>query len=315
MSRTETVYNDNIVLFIFLLVPTVMLIVGYFIYPCSSPPAEQPLVFIPLFLGLALLGSGFLLKDKKMGSKLKISGWLMFSFFWALLPCFLYASEGGDVFNAVVCIIGVYTLIYMAYQEWLSIKTDEYTSCLNWIAGGSFLAGIIYFTIDSGLFPDLRNGLIRLVASHSNALLNILGMDAVRHGSTIVYNGTAVNIIFACTAIQAMVLFIGMIGALSKVGFTRKITAIAVTVIPMYFLNLVRNASVIFLVGGNITSFYIAHNVLAKAGALITLIALLFLTFKIVPELYDEILCIFDLPKRKGPVENFFSKCLGKTKK
>jgi len=203
----------------------------------------------------------------------------------------------------------------MAYQEWLSIQTDEYPSCLNWIAGGTFIAGIIYFTIDSGIFPELRNGLIRLVASQSNALLNILGIETIRHGSVIIYDGTAITIIFACTAIQAMVLFIGMIGALSKVDFTKKVLAIAVTVIPMYFLNLVRNASVIFLVGGNITSFHIAHNVLSKAGALITLIALLFLTFKIVPELYDEILCIFDLPKRNGPVENFFSAFLGKTKK
>ena len=58
-----------------------------------------------------------------------------------------------------------------------------------------------------------------------------------------------------------------------------------------------------------------AHNIIAKAGSLIALIALLFLTFKIVPELYNEILCIFDLPKRKGPVENFFAEFLGKTKK
>ena len=203
----------------------------------------------------------------------------------------------------------------MAYQEWLSIKTGEYLSCLNWIAGGTFIAGIIYFTIDSGIFPELRNGLIKLVASQSSALLNILGIETIRHGSVITYNGVPINIIFACTAIQAMVLFIGMIGALSKVDFTRKITAIAVTVIPMYFLNLVRNASVIFLVGGNITSFHIAHNILSKAGALITLIALLFLTFKIVPELYDEILCIFYVSKTHGPVENFFAKLLGKTKK
>ena len=106
-----------------------------------------------------------------------------------------------------------------------------------------------------------------------------------------------------------------MIGALNKVDFKRKLLAISVTVIPMYFLNLVRNASVIYLVGSRTTSFNIAHNVLSKAGALITLIALLFLTFKIIPELYDEIICIFDLPKRKGPIENIFSKILGKSNK
>lgn len=314
MKRKETASNDYIVFFIFLLVPTIMLIVGYFLFPCSSSPAEHPLVYIPLFLGLVFLGFGFLLKEKNMGSKLKISGWVLFSFFWALLPCFLYTSEGGDIFNAAVCIIGVYILIYMAYHEWLSIKTDKYPSCLNWIAGGTFLAGIIYFTIDSGIFPELKNGLIKIVAAHSTWLLNRLGVPATLEGHYIIY-GKSIEIIFACTAIQAMVLFIGMIGALSKVNLKRKVFAIAITVIPMYFLNLVRNASVVFLVGGNITSFNIAHNVLSKAGALITLIALLFLTFKIVPELYDEILCIFDLPKRKGPVENFFAKFLGKTKK
>ena len=315
MNRKAVSSNDGIVFFIFLLVPTIMLIVGYFIYPCDTPPADHPLIYIPLFLGLILLGSGVLLKDKNSGSKLKISGWVLFSFFWALLPCFLYTSEGGDVFNAAVCIIGVYILIYMAYHEWLSIKTDEYLSCLNWIAGGTFLAGIIYFTIDSGIFPELKNGLIEVVAFHSNALLNTLGIEAYRHGFVIVYNESPITIIFACTAIQAMVLFIGMIGALSKVNLKRKVFAIAITVIPMYFLNLVRNASVIYLIGAEITDFNIAHNVLSKAGALITLIALLFLTFKFVPELYDEILCIFDLPKRKGPVENFFAKLLGKTKK
>jgi hypothetical protein len=31
-----------------------------------------------------------------------------------------------------------------------------------------------------------------------------------------------------------------------------------------------------------------------------------------VPELYDEIVGIIDLPKRKGPVELFFGRLLGK---
>jgi archaeosortase A (PGF-CTERM-specific) len=290
-----------------------MLISGYYIYPCSSSPAEHPLIFIPLFVGLIVLGIGVLIKEK-IGSVLKITGWVLFSFFWSLLPCFLYTSEGGDVFNAAVCIIGVYIFIYMAYQEWLSIQVHEYISCLNWIAGGTFIAGMIYFTIDSGIFPELKKGLITVVSSQSNSLLNILGINSIRQGPMIIYNQIPITIIFACTAIQAMVLFIGMIGALGKVNIKRKLFAIAITIIPMYFLNLVRNASVIFLVGGGFTSFHIAHNILSKAGALITLIALLFLTFKILPELYDEILNIFDLPKRRGPVEQIFSKILGKKK-
>jgi len=315
MDQKETASNDNIVFFIFLLVPTIMLIVGYFLFPCSSSPDEHPLVYIPLFLGLVFLGFGFLLKDKKLGSKLKISGWMLFSFFWALLPRFLYDSEGGDIFNAVVCIIGVYILIYMAYHEWLSIQRKNHPLCLNWIAGGTFFAGIMYFTIDSSIFPELKTGLIELVAAQSAGVLQLFGLEAYREGSLIVYNGVPITIIFACTAVQSMVLFVGMIGALQGISMKRRLTALAATAIPIYFLNLIRNAGVVYMVGADITSFEMAHNVIAKAGSLIALIALLFLTFKIVPELYDEILCIFDLPKRKGPVENFFAKFLGKTKK
>jgi len=304
--------SDRNVVFFFFMIPTLMLIIGYFIFPFPPSLLAKQLIYIPLFLGIFLLGIGFLCKEKSLGSKIKIAGWIVFSFFWATSPSYLYFSEGGDFFNAAVCIIGVYILIYMGYHEWLSIKRNEHISCLNWIAGGTFLAGIIYFTVDAGIFPELKTGLIEIVATQSSWLLNLVGIESYRQGVMIVYNETPITIIFACTAIQSIVLFVGMIGALNKVGLKRKLMALSVTVIPIYFLNLIRNASVIFLVGGQITSFEMAHNVIAKAGSLIALIILLFITFKFLPELYDEIVCIIDLPKRKGPVENFFIKFLGK---
>ena len=301
--------NNLIVILLFFLIPTIMLIIGYFIFPYPPSDLAQKLVNIPLFLGLFLLGIGFFQKNKKLGAKIKIIGWGIFAFFWSTSPAYLYLSEEGDIFNASVAIIGVYILTYLAYHEWLSIKKDEYISCLDWIAGGSFIAGIIYFSIDSNLFPILKEGLINIVAAHSVILLNIFGIPArvnPDYVDIIMYNNSSITIILACTAIQASVLFVGMIGALKKIGWKMKIFGILITVVPIYFLNLVRNASVVYLVGANITSFNIAHNVLAKIGALITLIALLFIIFKIIPELFDEINCIIDLPKRKGPIESFF---------
>ena len=53
----------------------------------------------------------------------------------------------------------------------------------------------------------------------------------------------------------------------------------------------------------DITDFNLAHNYIAKIGALITLIVLLFIAIKIIPEILDELYCISDLPKRKGPLE------------
>jgi len=42
------------------------------------------------------------------------------------------------------------------------------------------------------------------------------------------------------------------------------------------------------------------------------LILLLFITFKLVPELYTEIMGILALPKRKGPVEQMIRRLMRK---
>jgi archaeosortase A len=304
--------NNGRVVLSFFLIPTIMLIFGYDLFPYPPSSLARQFSFIPLFLGLILLGIGFFFKGKNTASILKIVGWNMVTFFWATMPSFLYFSEGGDVFNAAVCIIGVYVLIYMAYNEWVSLKRNNHVSCLNWIAGGTFLAGIIYFTIENGIVPGLKNWLIELVAAQSTDLLHLFGVNASRNLTIIIYNNTPVTIIFACTAIQSMVLFVGMIGALSHVNMKRKVLGLLVTVFPIYFLNLVRNAGVVFMVGSGMVSFELAHNVIAKAGSLLVLIVLLFIIFKIVPELYDEIVCIIDLPKRRGPVELFIGRLVGK---
>ena len=314
-STQQDVQKNRQIALMVVLIPTIMLIVGVLIYPYPPSELAQRLILIPLFIGLILLGVGFFQRNKIRGAKWKLVGWGIFSFFWATSPAYLYFSEGGDVFNAAVSIIGVYILIYLAYHEWLSTKTNTFPSCLNWIAGASFLAGIIYFLIDSGLFPAIKTWFIEVVAIQSNAVLNMLGIDSILHGSVISLHGHPITIIFACTAIQSIVLFVGMIGALPNVSIQKKLMGILVTVVPIYFLNLIRNAGVIFLIGNDITSFNMAHNIIAKTGSLVALIILLFITFKLLPSLYDEIICLVDLPKRKGPVENLVSHVLGKQSK
>jgi archaeosortase A (PGF-CTERM-specific) len=304
--------TDRWVVLSFFLIPTAMLIFGYFLFPYPPSLFARQLSFVPLFLGLLFLGVGFFYRKKNIAGWVKILGWGLFSFFWATMPSFLYFSEGGDVFNAAVCIIGVYVLLYIAYHEWLSIIRNEQVSCLNWIAGGTFLAGIIYFTIENGIVPGLKEWLIENVAAQTSDVLHLFGVDASRTSDLIIYNNIPITIIFACTAIQSMVLFVGMIGALPRVRLKRKTLGLLVTVVPIYFLNLIRNAGVVYMVGSGMTSFEMAHNVIGKTGSLLALIALLFITFKIVPELYDEIIGIIDLPKRKGPVELFMRRFLGK---
>jgi len=304
--------NDLTITALFLALPTLMLIVGYFLYPYPPNEQMQQLVLMPLYIGLFALLGGFLSKNTaKTASLLNIVGWSFFSFFWSMQPAFLYLSEGGDVFNAAVCIIGVYILMYLAYQEWHSMSTNsERSSSLNWMAGGAAIAGLIYFTIESAI-PGLRDMLIGSVATQTTIVLNALGVPAQQTGEFIFYNSVTITIIFACTAIQSMVLFVGMLLPLPHTPLKRRLLAITATVIPIYLLNLIRNTSIIWLVGSGIADFNLAHNIIAKAGSLFALIALLFITFRLTPQLYDEILNLLNLRNHDGPVERTLKPLFG----
>jgi archaeosortase A (PGF-CTERM-specific) len=257
---------------------------------------------LPLFSSLFLLGLGSYINKPKIANKLKIVGWLIFSFYWSTQINSLYFAEQGDVFNASLCIIGIYVLSYFAYHEWLSLKRNEKIECINWIAGASSIAGMIYYIIE---LTPLAAFLIETVANQSGWILNLFLGNVSINGRYISYNHAYIRIIFACTAVQSMVLFIGMILPLEKVNIKRKIYAIIITIVPIYFLNLIRNASITYLVGIYGHSFFnIAHNIIGKGGSLIALVILLFIVIKIVPELFDKIIDLTEIYKRNGPIEN-----------
>ena len=102
-----------------------------------------------------------------------------------------------------------------------------------------------------------------------------------------------------------------MISPLNNVEIKKKIYGLLITVLPVYFLNLIRNAGITYLLGANITDFYTAHNIIGKGGSLLALIILLFIVVKIVPEVFDEIISLTNLPKREGPIEKQFKKIFG----
>jgi archaeosortase A (PGF-CTERM-specific) len=293
---------------IFIILPTLFILIGliFFTYPVSNN--IENLISIPLFSSLILLAIGFLNRNRNLGSKIKIIGWFLFSFYWATRINTLYYAEQQDLVNAILCIIGIYVLFYISYHEWLSIKRNEKINSLNWIAGASAISGLIYFTIE---LTPLSIILIEIVAAHSGFLLNIFVEGVSVDGRYILFELAYIRIIFACTAIQSMVIFIGMILPLKKVETKRKIYGLLITIIPVYFLNLIRNAGITFLIGANITDFYTAHNIIGKGGSLIALVILLFIVVKIVPEVFDEIISLTNLPKRNGPIEKYLKKIFG----
>ncbi len=301
-------YSRDSFSLIFLILPTLFIIIGLIFFPFPVSKLIENIISISLFISLVLLLIGFLIKKEFIGNKIKIFGWILFSFYWATKINTLYYAEQQDIVNALLCIIGIYVLFYFAYHEWLSIKRNEKVDSLNWISGASSISGLIYFIIE---FTPLAIILIEIVAAQSGYLLDIFVNGVSVEGRYILYEQAYIRIIFACTAVQSMVIFIGMILPLKNVEKKRKIYGILITIVPVYLLNLVRNAGITYLIGGNITDFSTAHNLIGKGGSLLALVILLFILVKIVPEVFDEIISLTNLPKRGGPIEKKIKKLFG----
>lgn len=294
--------GDELKVVVFLSIPTMMVTAGFTLFGFPLSETTKTLLLIPLFLGLFLLLIGYLGK-KGSFSVIRAAGWGLFAFYWSTQISTLYYYEGGDIVNATICTIGVYVLIYFAYKEF---TTDR--DCMPWLAGAASIAGLVYFFMEK--IPVLKRKLIETVARHSALLYSVFDKN-IRVENSFIWagrdyiNGSAptAEIIFACTAIQSMLLFVGLILPLREVSLKRRLTILAFLMVTIYFLNLIRNASVLYLVGYGITDMNIAHNYIGKIGSLIALVALVIIVFRYIPELYDKIICTINLYKEEGFVE------------
>lgn len=299
--------RDKAIASLFIVVPIIFVIIGLVFYPYRYPGTETILektnsVF--LFISLILLLIGFLIKKEGLSNKIKIIGWAIFAFFWSTQITTLYYGEEGDFVNAFLCIAGIFVLLFVAYQEWVSLKTKKQIGCLNWAAGVAAIAGIIYFGIE---LTPLQMWLREVVAGQSAWLLDVFVDNVHYEGIDVGWGQAHVTIIFACTGVQSMVIFVGMILPLKNVNTKKRLYGLLVTVVPVYFLNLVRNALVVYLTGVYGPEFFpTAHNIIGKGGSLIALIILLFIVIKVIPEVFDEILSFADLYKGDGPLEQSF---------
>jgi archaeosortase A len=104
-------------------------------------------------------------------------------------------------------------------------------------------------------------------------------------------NGYTVEIILACTAIESIALFMGLIGAV-RAPLNRLAMAFVVSVPVIYILNLIRDIFVVVAYGEQwfgADSFIIAHNYIAKAGSGIALFVISYAVLRILPELFGMI--------------------------
>lgn len=253
-------------------------------------------------LGL-LIAASIIPQEKRLKFTVAGAGWALFSIYWAFQ--WQHYIEVGDYVNVLLTVSASIGSLIMGY---LLVKHDRRImgdirgiSTINSIfmaTTAAAVGGISYFAFSE--INPLNQWLITTVTDQTVWLGSLFGIVITRLDTNLLsVNGHRVEIILACTAIESMALFIGIIAS-ANASFKRMSMAFLVSVPIIYGLNLVRNVFVIDAYGMGWfgdpeTSFYIAHTIIAKAGSLLALFIIAYAVMKILPEIIDMIDGIINL--------------------
>jgi len=184
------------------------------------------------------------------------------------------------------------------------------------------VAFLIYAPFE--FIPPLGDWLISVVVGQILWLLNALHYQtALVAWDMLQRNGFRIEIILACTGIQAIAIMLGVASAVPSTA-RQKILSFLLVVPTIYLLNIARNVAVVIAytdqwfpyfpeIAGNgeygYESFFWAHNVAAEGLALVLLIGIAYSLFQINPGLADFARDLFENYYRE------FRKLIGGTKK
>jgi archaeosortase A (PGF-CTERM-specific) len=192
---------------------------------------------------------------------------------------------------AVLSIPFLWATIRMLHED------KEVIYQLTRAAGISFL---IYAPF--AFYETLGNALIGIVVSQTGLFLDFFNFPYNQVlWNTFQHGRYRVEIILACTGIQAIAILLGVAAAVPTT-WRQKVLAFLLIVPPVYILNLFRNTGVIIAYSAQwfrwlpdisqspeygYSSFFWAHNIIAECLALVFLIVLAYELFRLIPALAD----------------------------
>ncbi|HWQ68313.1 MAG TPA: archaeosortase A [Methanospirillum sp.] len=202
--------------------------------------------------------------------------------------------EESNILYPVMAVLSLPFLFATIRMAW---RRNQVVFSLTRAAGVAFL---IYAPF--AFYQPAGDALISLVLSNTISILEILKFPVTQVlWNTVQHGGFRVEIILACTGIQAIAIMLGVAAAVPTT-FRQKCISFLLIAPTIYLLNLVRNTGVIIaytdqwfsflpdLTGSNETgfsSFFWAHNIIAEGVALVFLIGLAYSLFRLIPTLAD----------------------------
>jgi archaeosortase A (PGF-CTERM-specific) len=263
------------------------------------------------------------MKDRRRSALVRALGWVLFALYWPFqAPEFFWPTHTSepDPINGWFTLLGPLFLLFVAWHEYRSYQWGEDPPALRWFAGASALSALTYFVIYE--IPAVTRFIIYQTALQSAWLYNVafwhgasrafVVQDAAGDAHIFLPGGDyAVTVVLACTAIQSIMIFVAAIACL-RAPARRKVWGYLVTAPVIYFLNLFRNAGIVYgykdlnwsMFGFD--SFEWMHSYVGKIGSLVALVLIALAVFTLLPELHSNILDLFDLRKRTKP--GFFGK-------
>ena len=236
-------------------------------------------------------------------------GWGTFSIYWGYQPFhFIEILDYANVLLTIVLVIFCILVAVVMFHEYKEgplqliknkeVKHSEFSiqdksdsiDITSMLTSASAFGALVYFPFAN--FTTLNTWIIEGVASQVTWILQYFKIPAYMDAwNLITLNGHTVEIILACTAIESIALFIGLILAV-RAPLNRLAAAFIVSVPVIYVLNLIRDIFVVVAYGEQwfgADSFVIAHNYIAKAGSGIALFIISYAVLRILPELLEMI--------------------------
>ncbi|MBE0516326.1 MAG: archaeosortase A, partial [Methanophagales archaeon] len=203
-------------------------------------------------------------------------GWLSFAIYcYAEVSYYLTEDEYFDASVALVFLAFSLLLAALMMKPKTVVNGKGDDDLFFTITKIALIAAVFYFPFSE--IPTLERLLIYLTTTITATVLNLfnVGVYTVYPSSIYttnssfheLYRYTPIEIILACTAIQSMVLFTGLVFGV-KAPLKRKLEAFFVSVPTIYLLNIVRNVFVAAAYfeqwfGPPLQSFYVAHGIIA----------------------------------------------------